>query len=200
VIRDQNDDPEGPLHGAPAAMTSDRYVPTPAIRQAVRGHETTVLAALGITWRGGAQHIACPYPDHADQNPSWRWVERKARAYCTCVERSHSIFDVVMRIEGVDFETAKLRVAEILGCHDLIVSKDGQRMDAASLLPPPADQRDDALVRSYLASRRAQRAWCGDRRAARAQDPQRRRRAGHRDRRPPPASPVRDHHRRLRPP
>jgi Domain of unknown function (DUF927)/Toprim domain len=137
-------------------MTSDRYVSTQAIRRAVRGCEIAVLAALGITWQGGAQHIACPYPDHDDQNPSWRWDERKARDYCTCIERSHSIFDVVMRIEGLDFEAAKLRVAEILGRHDLIKVRDGERhqaMDAASLLRPPAEQRDDELVRGYLAWR-----------------------------------------------
>ena len=137
-------------------MTSDRYVSTPAIRQAVRGHETAVLAALGIAWQDGARHIACPYPDHSDQNPSWRWDERKAKAFCTCIERSHSIFDVVMRCEGLEFEAAKLRVAEILGRHDLIKVRDGERhqaMDAASLLRPPADQSDDDLVRSYLAYR-----------------------------------------------
>ena len=135
---------------------ADSYAPTRALQQAVRGHETAVLAALGIAWQGGAQHIACPYPDHADQNPSWRWHERKARAYCTCIERSHSIFDVVMRCEGIDFEAAKLRVAGILGRHDLIKVRDGERhqaMDAASLLRPPAEQRDDDLVRSYLAWR-----------------------------------------------
>jgi hypothetical protein len=137
-------------------MTAERYVPTEALKQAVRGHETVVLAALGVAWQSGAQHIACPYPDHADQNPSWRWDERKVRAYCTCIEQSHSIFDVVMRIEGIEFEAAKLRVAEILGRHDLIKVKDGERhqaMDAASLLRPPADQRDEELVRSYLAYR-----------------------------------------------
>ena len=135
---------------------TDSYAPTRALQQAVRGHEATVLAALGIAWQAGAQHIACPYPDHDDQNPSWRWDERKARAYCTCIERSHSIFDVVMRCEGIDFEAAKLRVAEILGRHDLIKVRDGERhqaMDAASLLRPPAEQRDDDLVRSYLAYR-----------------------------------------------
>ncbi len=116
-----------------------------AIREAVRGRETEVLRALGIPWEDGARHISCPYPDHADQNPSWRWDERKAKAFCTCIERGgHSIFEIVMRIESIDFEAAKLRVAEILGRHDLIKTKGGQRMDAASLLQPPADQRDDA--------------------------------------------------------
>ena len=135
---------------------ADSCAPTRALQQAVRGHEAAVLAALGIAWQDGAQHIACPYPDHADQNPSWRWNELKARAFCTCIERSHSIFDVVMRCEGIEFEATKLRVAEILGRHDLIKVKNGERhqaMDAASLLRPPADLRDDDVMPAYLAHR-----------------------------------------------
>src|SRR5919106_7095923 len=137
-------------------MTSDRYVLTQAIREAVKGRETEVLEALGIAWADGAPHISCPYPDHSDEDPSWRWNERRARAHCTCTERSQSIFDVVMRVEGIDFEAAKLRVAEVLGRQDLVKVRDGephQRMDAASLLRPPSDQRDEGLVRSYLAYR-----------------------------------------------
>ena len=56
-----------------------------------------------------------------------------------------------MRVEGVDFEAAKLRVAEILGRGDLIKGEGGHGMDAASLLRPPADQRDDRFARRYLA-------------------------------------------------
>ena len=96
-------------------MTSDRYVPTQAIGEAVKGRETEVLEAVGIAWDHGAGHITCPYPDHADDNPSWRWNEKRQRAHCTCTERSQSIFDVVMRCENIDFEAAKLRVAEMLG-------------------------------------------------------------------------------------
>ena len=139
-------------------MTSDCYVLTQAIREAVKGQETTVLAALGIAWQDGAPHISCPYHDHSDGNPSWRWNERKAKAYCTCVTRrgGHSILDVVMHVERLEFDAAKLRVAEILGRHDLINVRDGERrhaMDAASLLRPPSDQRDDELARAYLAHR-----------------------------------------------
>ena len=137
-------------------MTSDRYVSKQAIREAVKGRETEVLEALGIAWAGGAPHISCPYPDHSDEDPSWRWHERRAKAYCTCIEGSQSIFDVVMRVEGVEFDPAKLRVAEVLGRQDLIKARDGERhqaMDAASLLRPPADQRDHNLVCSYLAYR-----------------------------------------------
>jgi len=133
----------------------DRYVSTRAIQAAVKGRETEVLEALQISWENGAPHIHCPYPDHADENPSWRWIERRAKACCTCIERAHSILDVMMHVEGVDFEVAKLRIAEILKRDDLIRSKDERHlaMDAASLLRPAADQRDETLVRSYLAYR-----------------------------------------------
>jgi hypothetical protein len=135
-------------------MTAERYVSTQAIREAVKGRETDVLEGLGIPWQGGAHHISCPYPDHADQNPSWRWDERKARAFCTCITQrgGHAILEIVKRMEGMEFDAAKLRVAEILGRSDLIETR-GQRMDAASLLQPPAGQRDDSLGRSYLAYR-----------------------------------------------
>ena len=137
-------------------MSFDQYIPTLAIQKAVRGRETEVLQALNIPWGDGAMHLTCPYPDHADEHPSWRWDGKKNRAYCTCIDRSHSIFDVMMRRESLDFETAKLRVAEILGRHDLIKARHRERyqtMDAASLLRPPVDQRDDDLVGAYLAHR-----------------------------------------------
>jgi hypothetical protein len=138
-------------------MTPERYVPTAPLQQAVRGRETEVLEALRIPWQGGSRHITCPYRDHSDENPSWRWDGRKARAFCTCIEQrgGHSILNIVMRVERIEFEAAKLRVAEILGREDLIRTKGERRqtMDAASLLQAPADQRDDALPRSYFAHR-----------------------------------------------
>jgi hypothetical protein len=142
--------------GQPAATGSNSYVPTQAIREAVKGRETEVLEAIGIAWDDGAPHISCPYSDHSDEDPSWRWDARKAKALCTCIERSHSIFDVVMRIEGLEFDAAKLRIAEILGRQDLVKVRGGERhqaMDAASLLRPPADQRNDHLAGDYLGYR-----------------------------------------------
>jgi Toprim domain len=134
---------------------ADRYVPTRTLQQAVRRRETEVLKALGIPWQNGAPHIRCPYPDHSDEDPSWRWIERRAKACCTCTEGAHSIFDVVMHVEALDFEAAKLRIAEILKLDALIRSKDErhQAMDAAGLLRPRADQRDEQLARGYLAHR-----------------------------------------------
>ncbi len=43
------------------------YVPTAAIRDAVKG-------------RDGRPHISCPYPAHQDDDPSWRWDERREAA------------------------------------------------------------------------------------------------------------------------
>ena len=134
-----------------------RRVPTRAIQAAVKGRESAVLDTLKIAWRKGQPHLRCPYPEHADGDPSWRWHARKARAYCTCISGSHSIFDVVMRIEGLGFEAAKLRVAEILGRTDLVrevaAGPHHQATDAASLLRPPPERRDDGLPIAYLACR-----------------------------------------------
>lgn len=134
-----------------------RYVATKVIRTVVQGREGDVLDALGIAWRNRrGQHIQCPYPDHADADPSWRWDEARARALCTCIEKSDSIFDVVAKIKSLDFEAAKIRVAELLGRTDLVKLKgdgSGQKTDPAALLAPPADLRDDTLPRRYLAGR-----------------------------------------------
>src|SRR5262245_38081439 len=100
----------------------ERYVPTKAIRDAVKGREINVLTALGSHWDGKSSHIRCPYPDHEDQHPSWRWNQAKTRAHCTCTP-SASIFDDIGKVRGIDFEAAKIVVAEMIGCFDLIRGK-----------------------------------------------------------------------------
>ena len=134
---------------------SSTYVRTDKIKPIVRGRERDVLVALGITPPNDGQHVRCPYPDHDDASPSWRWDFARACAFCTCTG-GDDIFSVVKKVRGVDFEAAKLCVAETIGRHDLIKTKSGGRcqpMDAASLLRPPADQRDDGLPAKYLAHR-----------------------------------------------
>ncbi|HEY0835621.1 MAG TPA: AAA family ATPase [Azospirillum sp.] len=146
-------------------MTPIHYVQTAAIKAAVEGREQDVFNAVGIDWHGGRGHITCPYPDHGGKN-DWRWDAKKACAYCTCIGKrpgdgkAHSIFDVVSTMENCDFETAKVRVAEIIGRSDLIQTegranseRQFQATDAAGLLNPPIENRDDALVAAYLASR-----------------------------------------------
>jgi hypothetical protein len=96
----------------------DLYVTTADIRVAIRGHETDILDGLGISWPKGHSHIRCPYRDHADDNPSWRWDTRKRKAFCTCGARD--VLGVLMGVEGVDFDRAKIRAAELLKRLDLI--------------------------------------------------------------------------------
>ena len=84
--------------------TDDRCVKTADIRAATRGRETEILDTLGIPWRT-ASRTSVPPPRPPRHNPSWRWDERKGRAICTC--GSHSIFDVLIKVEGIDFDPAK---------------------------------------------------------------------------------------------
>jgi Domain of unknown function (DUF927)/Toprim domain len=137
-----------------------RFVTTVAIRRAVGGRETDILDAIGVPWKDGRRHINCPYRDHADDSASWRWDPKRAKAQCTC-SKGDSIFDVVLKVLGCDFEAAKIRVAELLHRPDLIrtkgVAEGGgrryQATDAASLLGALAECRDDTLPRAYLAQR-----------------------------------------------
>lgn len=137
---------------------SEGKVGTRAIQAAVKGRETHVLDALGIDWRKGNPHIKCPYPDHDDGSPSWRFLASKGRAYCTCIAGSDSVFDIAAKMRGGDFEESKRFVCEALGRRDLIKTPDSAprrfpATDAVSLLNPPEDRRDDALIRAYLGFR-----------------------------------------------
>jgi hypothetical protein len=140
----------------------EHFVKTSEIRAAVGGREVDVLDQLGIPWRRGKPHIDCPYPDHGGAD-DWRWDGRKSRAFCTCIGRrpherqSHSIFDVVALVEAIDFEAAKIRVAQIIRRPDLIKTQgDGERhqaTDPESLLKPRPNNRNDDLPWIYLGYR-----------------------------------------------
>jgi hypothetical protein len=126
-----NPRPNGP---AGAATPPEVYVATTDIRAAIKGRETDLLDALGIPWRDARPRINCPYPDHPDKDPSWRWDKRKRRAICTC--GSDSILNVLMKIEAIDFDEAKLRAVELLNRSDLIRAtlKNKRRKETAVLL------------------------------------------------------------------
>jgi hypothetical protein len=129
-------------------VAAKQYVRTAAIREATAGHELTVLNRLGIQ-PPTSGHIRCPYPDHGGAN-DWRWDTQKGRAFCTCT-KADSIFDVIMKVDGVNFEEAKIFAANALGRTDLIERRFDAHADA--LLCPPSSQRDVELPRLYLASR-----------------------------------------------
>ena len=111
------------------------YVTTDDAKAAVAGHERAVLAALKITppHRPRYGRIRCPYGTHPDRNPSWRWDDRKARAYCSCGTHGEDIFAIAMKMRVGDFGDAKVFVCEAIGRLDLIRG-DGQYRPGS--LPP----------------------------------------------------------------
>jgi hypothetical protein len=95
-----------------------RFVTKADITAALKGHETDLLDALNIDWRRARPHISCPYKDHDDNHPSWRYDERERKAFCTCGVRD--VLGVLMGVEGIEFDAAKIRAAELLQRWDLI--------------------------------------------------------------------------------
>jgi hypothetical protein len=125
-----------------AVVKADRYVATAQIRAAMVGRETEILDALNIPWREGNPHIACPYPDHADENPSWRWDVRKARAFCTCGSRS--VLGVLAKVERINFDQAKVRAAELLKRSDLIRENGARKRQLGGNDIPPEQRLNGA--------------------------------------------------------
>lgn len=138
---------------------STRYVKTTDAQRAIKGHEVEILNAVGIPLRPGQHtHIRCPYPHHGGSD-DWR-LTKDMRAICTCTgDKTDSIFDIVGKVEGLDFEASKIRCVEITGATDIIKTKSGdgknsfQATDANSLLSARPERRDDSLPRAYLAHR-----------------------------------------------
>jgi hypothetical protein len=102
------------LEGRRAMTDTGRYVKMPEIREACLGHEEEILDKLGVPFRNGAPHICCPYPDHPDKNPSWRWDNAMKRAFCTCIGRrpgekkAHELVNVVACTEGLNFSAVRI--------------------------------------------------------------------------------------------
>lgn len=138
----------------------EQYVKTTDIKTAVSGLEETVLDQVVPAWRQASPHIDCPYPEHGGKD-DWRWNEKRKQAVCTCTQpKADSIFDVVAKCEEIDFEQAKVRIAEMIARPDLIKEKTSdaggrryQKTDAASLLSPPNDNCDGGLPAAYLGHR-----------------------------------------------
>lgn len=134
-----------------------RYVKTKEAQAAVEGREIDIVKTLGIPWEAGMRsHIRCPYPSHGGSD-DWR-LNKNSRAICTCTEpHTDSVFDIIGKMEGLDFEEAKIRAMEIIDRGDLVREKAGggnyQSTDAESLLNARPENRDDALPSLYLAHR-----------------------------------------------
>lgn len=126
--------------------TTERFVATEDIRTAIKKRETEILDGLHIDWKQpmAKPHINCPHRNHTDNNPSWRWDSRKQKAFCTC--GSYDIFGVLIGVEGISFEKAKIRAAEILRRPDLIRE---QKVEGEGDPIPPAQPCNRAMPNGY---------------------------------------------------
>jgi len=86
------------------------------IKAEIAGRETEILTALGIPWPppGRQRHINCPFPDHDDKHPSWRWDDRETRWHCTC--GSGDVLDAAQRMgKASDFPGAADYARDVCG-------------------------------------------------------------------------------------
>jgi phage/plasmid-associated DNA primase len=109
--------------GRANASRGARYVRTKDAERLIKGRGQEALQKIGVPWPGRGTHIHCPLGLHPDNNPSWRWDKDCDRYFCTC--GNGSIFDVVMRMCHLDFEGAKIHIAELLDRTDLVRESGG---------------------------------------------------------------------------
>jgi phage/plasmid primase-like uncharacterized protein len=79
------------------------------IKDSIAGREEQILDSLGVNWES-RRAIRCPFPDHEDKSPSWRWNSTKGKYYCSCGHGD--VFDVVARILGTSIKGAAQWVME----------------------------------------------------------------------------------------
>jgi hypothetical protein len=113
------------------------------IHQIVAGRQTEILAALGVRLPAHpTQRINCPYPDHQDRHPSWRWDNSQGKAFCTCGHGN--IFHVVAKMRGLPsgragFPQAADYCREVLGAEPW--PERAQRPDSQPKKPSPREHR-----------------------------------------------------------
>jgi len=65
----------------------------------IEGRELLVLSAVGIVPpKRRDEKMRCPFPDHEDKDPSWRWEERQNRYFCSCYPTSGDVLDIIQRM------------------------------------------------------------------------------------------------------
>ena len=85
-----------------------------AWRDRLVGHEFELLARLGVDWpQHGRRHIRCPFPDHEDRHPSWRWDSERAAWFCTC--GGGDLISAVMRLRASGFKDSARWIEQELG-------------------------------------------------------------------------------------
>lgn len=92
-----------PLPGAAGIAALKMRFSFSDIKDSIAGREEQILDALGVNWES-KRAIRCPFPDHDDKTPSWRWDSRMSKFYCSCGHGD--VFDVVARVLGVSLKNA----------------------------------------------------------------------------------------------
>src|SRR3954447_5682204 len=76
------------------------------IHQRLAGRERELFRALGIDLPKAGGHRRCPFPDHTDEHPSWRWDQKRHRWFCSCTPKGGTAIDAVARLRGLDLAEA----------------------------------------------------------------------------------------------
>ncbi len=89
---------------------------TERLRTVEKSHADKILAAIGAKPQIGKRHQRCPFSDHEDRNPSFRYDPDAGLVYCTCLEEQGcSLTDAISRARGLDFQAAVREIEAITG-------------------------------------------------------------------------------------
>jgi len=98
-----------------------------AWRDRLVDREPELLARLGVDWpQHGQRHIRCPFPEHEDRRPSWRWDTEHRAWFCTC--GGGDFVSAVMRLRASGFKDSVRWIEQELGlCRRSTVTKCAHR-------------------------------------------------------------------------
>ena len=90
---------------------------TERLRRVEKANADRILAAIGANSQVGKRHQCCPFPDHEDSNPSFRYDPDSGLVFCTCLEKQGaSLTDALMKARGLaDFNAAVRAIEAITG-------------------------------------------------------------------------------------
>ncbi len=90
---------------------------TERLRRVEKANADRILAAIGANSQVGKRHQHCPFPDHEDRNPSFRYDPDSGLVFCTCLDRQGtSLTDALIKAQGLaDFNSAVREIEAITG-------------------------------------------------------------------------------------
>src|SRR4051794_29029452 len=76
------------------------------VHRRLAGRERELFGVLRIDLPKDGSHARCPFPDHTDEHPSWRWDQKNRRWFCSCTPKGGTVIEAIMRLLGLDFAGA----------------------------------------------------------------------------------------------